>query len=123
MMGELVNKNDVVVEINENGKTKELGKIIGLKGTTKILGVLDEKPRLYKEIDSIIGLSHATFIRRLNMLQILNLVKKKPITLKRRETHVYELTLRGIELMKFIDSYEKEVSLPLLQQKIIEIEK
>ena len=109
MMGELSYKNEVVVEINENGKTKELGKIIGLKGTTKILEVLDEKPRQYKEIDTIVRLSHATFLRRLNMLQILNLIKKKSVTSKRRETHLYELTLRGTELMKFIDSYEKEI--------------
>ena len=57
------------------------------------------------------------------MLQNLDIIKKKPITSKRRETHVYDFTLRGIELMKFITSYEKTMTLPASQQKVIEIEK
>ena len=55
------------------------------------------------------------------MLQNLDIIKKKPITSKRRERHVYDFTLRGIELMKFIKSYEKTMTLPSSQQKIIEI--
>lgn len=122
MMGKNSNKELGIIEISRYGKTKELGRIIGFEGTTEILDLLDERPRQYKEIDFIIGLPHATLIRRLTMLQILSLVEKRHITSKRRETHVYDLTRSGMNLLKFIKSYEKEISLPLLQQKIIEIE-
>lgn len=122
MMGKNSGKELGIIEISRYGKTKELGRTIGFEGTAEILDLLDDRPRQYKEIDFIIGLPHATFIRRLNMLQILDLVKKKSITSKRRETHVYDLTRSGIELLKFIKSYEKEVSLPLLQQRIIDVE-
>jgi DNA-binding HxlR family transcriptional regulator len=122
MMGKNSNKELGIIEISRYGKTKELGRTIGFEGTTEILDLLDDRPRQYKEIDYIIGMPHATLIRRLTMLQILGLVKKKPITSKRRGTHVYDLTRSGMELMKFIKSYEKEVSLPLLQQRIIDIE-
>ena len=122
MMGKNSNKELGIIEISRYGKTKELGRTIGFEGTTEILDLLDDRPRQYKEIDSSIELPHATFIRRLNMLQILGLVEKRCITSKRRGTHVYDLTRSGIELLKFIKSYEKEVSLPLLKQRIIDIE-
>ena len=50
------------------------------------------------------------------MLKTLNVVETKPIKSKRRKTHLYDLTDRGVELMKFINSYEKEIKLPLSQQ-------
>ena len=53
------------------------------------------------------------------MLQTLDIVKKRPIRSKKRETHEYDLTLRGIELMKFIGSYEKEMKISISQQKLI----
>ncbi len=109
------------VKINVYERTKELGKIIGCKGTTAILYLLDERPRQYTELDSKLELSHATFLRQLNMLKILNLIETKSIKSKRRKTHIYDLTDRGVELMKFINSYEKEIKLPLEQQKIPEI--
>jgi len=83
------------------------------------LNLLDEKPRRYKDLDVSISLSQTSLTRRLIMLQNLDIIKKKPITSKRRETHVYDFTLRGIELMRFIKSYEKTMTLPPTQQKFI----
>ena len=122
MMGKNSDKELGIIEISRYGKTKELGRTIGFEGTTEILDLLDDRPRQYKEIDFIIGLPHATLIRRLTMLQILSLVEKRHITSKRRKTHVYDLTRSGIEFMKFIRTYEKRASFPPSQQKIIEIE-
>jgi DNA-binding HxlR family transcriptional regulator len=102
------------------GKTKELGRIIGLEGTTELLNLLDERPRQYKDLEATLELSHTSLLRRLNILQNLDIIKKNPIRSQRRETHEYDLTLRGVELIKFINAYEKEVKLPLSQQKIVE---
>ena len=104
-------------------KSKELGRILGLDGTCEILSLLDEKPRQYKELDAKIDFSQTSLSRRLNILQSLDIIKKQPIRSKRRETHEYALTLRGTELMKFIVSYEKEMKLPVEQQKIIDVKK
>ena len=110
-------------KISANSKTEELGRLLGNKGTMNILYSLEERPKKYTELENTILLSHTSLLRRLTMLQTLDVVKKRPIRSKRRETHEYDLTLRGNELMKFIDSYEKEMTLPLSQQKIIEINK
>ncbi|MFA5102305.1 MAG: winged helix-turn-helix transcriptional regulator [Candidatus Thermoplasmatota archaeon] len=104
-------------------KSKELGRILGLDGTCDILSLLDENPRQYKELDAKIDFSQTSLSRRLNILQSLDIIKKQPIRSKRRETHEYALTLRGAELMKFIISYEKEMKLPVEQQKIIDVKK
>ena len=101
-------------------KSQELGRLLGKKGTTDILHLLEERPKKYTELEISIKLSHASLLRRLTMLQTLDIVKKRPIRSKKRETHEYDLTLRGNELMKFIDSYEKEIKLPIEQQKIFE---
>ena len=104
-------------------KTKELGRTIGLEGTTELLKLLDERPRQYKDLEASLKLSHTSLLRRLNILQTLDIIKKNPIRSKRRETHEYDLTIRGVELIKFINSYEKEIKLPTTQQKIFKIEK
>jgi DNA-binding HxlR family transcriptional regulator len=102
-------------------KTKELGRLIGKEKTLDILEMLDDRPRQYKEIEATLEIGHATLLDRLNKLQELGLIKKKPITSKRRETHVYDFTLGGIEFMKFIKSFEKTMSISDYQQKIVEI--
>jgi len=100
-------------------KSKKLGRILGLDGTFEILCMLNEKPRQYKDLDAHIHFSQTSLSRRLNILQSLDIIKKRPIWLKKRKTHEYTLTIRGAELMKFILSYEKEMKLLLEQQKII----
>ena len=100
------------------GKTKELGRIIGLEGTLEILNLIDEHPRQYTDLEATIQLSHTSLLRRLTMLQNLEIIKKSPMRSKRRETHEYALTIRGANLMKFINSYEKEINVPTNQQKI-----
>lgn len=99
----------------------ELGNLLGQKGTIEILQLLEERPKKYTELEKTLNLSHTSLLRRLTILQTLDIIKKCPIRSRRRETHEYDITIRGNELMKFIDSYEKEIKLPLSQQKIIEI--
>ena len=105
------------------GKSKELGRILGLDGTIEILTTLDEHPRQYKDLNTSIQFSQTSLSRRLNLLQSLDIIKKQPIRSKRRETHEYTLTIRGAELMKFLHSYEKEMKLPPIQQKITTLKK
>ena len=113
------NKTLSVAVIRQYNKTMELGNIIGQKGTIEILQLLDERPKKYTELEKTLNLSHTSLLRRLTILQTLDIIKKLPINSTRRETHEYGLTIRGNDLMKFINSYEKEIRLPLSQQKII----
>jgi DNA-binding HxlR family transcriptional regulator len=105
------------------GKSKELGRILGLDGTIELLTTLDEHPRQYKDLSAHIKFSQTSLSRRLHLLQSLDIIKKQPIRSKRRETHEYTLTIRGAELMKFLSSYEKEMKLPSVQQKITSLKK
>ena len=107
---------DVAPKISK--KSKELGRVLGLDGTFDILYMLDEKPRQYKDLDAHIDFSQTSLSRRLTILQSLDIIKKRPIRLKKRKTNVYTLTIRGEDLMKFIVSWEKEMKLHLEQQKI-----
>jgi DNA-binding HxlR family transcriptional regulator len=93
------------------GKSKELGRILGLKGTLELLLLLDEKPRQYKDLNASVDFSHTSLSRRLNILQTLHLIKKQSIRSKRRIITRYTLTIRGAELMRFLLSYEKELKL------------
>jgi DNA-binding HxlR family transcriptional regulator len=111
---------DTIVKIHPYIKSMELGKIIGLVDTINLLKLLDESPKQYKDISTKLTLSQPTLSRRLMMLQNLNVIKKVPFRSNRRETHTYNLTPRGEQLINFINSYEKEVKLPLSQQKIVE---
>lgn len=111
-----------VVTIRSFAKTQELGRLLGKRETTNILRLLEKRPKKYTELESSVEISHTSLLRRLIMLQSLDIVKKRPIRSRKRETHEYELTNRGIDLMKFIESYEREVHFPVSQQKIIETE-
>jgi DNA-binding HxlR family transcriptional regulator len=101
------------------GKSKELGRVLGLEGTMDILWLLDEKPRQYKDLNASIHFSQTSLTRRLSLLQTLDIIKKQPIRSKRRETHEYALTHRGADLMRFLVSYERALKVPVEQQKII----
>ena len=100
-------------------KTKQLGRTLSHEGATEILQALNERPKQYKELTRETELSNSTMERALKELQAIHLIKKNPITSDNRETHQYDLTPNGLQLMKFIKSYEKEIKLPLEQQKII----
>ena len=109
----------VVIKIHSCNKTMELGNLLGQKGTIEILQLLEERPKKYTELEKTLNLAHASLLRRLTILQALDIIKKCPIRSRRRETHEYNLTIKGVELMKFINSYEKEIKLSLLQKTII----
>ena len=109
-------RSNIIIKVY--GKSKELGRLLGLDGTIEILTLLDEHPRQYKDLSIHIDFSQTSLSRRLHLLQSLDIIKKQPIRSKRRETHEYTLTIRGAELMKFMHSYEKDMKLPFVQQKI-----
>ena len=114
------NAKSTNIKIERFGKSIELCKILGFSETIALLELLSESPKQFKDISICMKLSHPSLSRRLNMLQELNIIKKEPFRSKSRDTHIYNLTIRGEKLMKFISSYEKEIKLPLAQQKIIE---
>ncbi len=117
------NKKDSIIKICPYGKCQELCRTLGKNGSLEILYLLEEEPRRYKDIDRILEkqLSQSSLSRRLKILQNLNIIKQQPKRSERRDTHVYDFTLRGENLMKFLKDYEKEIKLPVSQQKITEI--
>lgn len=129
MYNNINNKNDKNNTISSKisithpyGKSQELSRIIGLEGTMKILYLIEEEARRYKDLDiTLEKLSQTSLSRRLKRLRSLNVIKQKPIRSKKRDTHEYILTLRGEKLMTFFQEYEKEITLPSEQQKITEI--
>ena len=121
-MKKIIPKSKQVKATISFGKSKELGRLLGLDGTFELLHLIENKPRQYKEIEAIIELSHTTLLRRLTILQNLNIIKKQPIRSKKRGTHVYELTTRGEIFIKNFQDYEKEIFIPFSQQTIIEVE-
>lgn len=116
------NKKESIIKICPYGKCKELGRTLGKDGTLEILYFLEKEPRRYKDLNKMLEkLSQSSLSRRLKILQALNIIKQQPQRSERRETHVYDFTLRGESLMNFLKDYEKEIKLPSDQQKIIEI--
>lgn len=130
MYNNTVNNNDINKTKSSKGtithtygKSQELCRTAGLEKTMKLLSMLEEQPRRYKDLDfALENLSQVSLSRRLKKLQLLNIIKQKPARSKRRDIHEYILTTRGELLMKFFQDYEKEIILPPEQQKITEIE-
>lgn len=114
-------ETDGKIKITTFQKSKELGKILGLDGTMEILHLLDGGPCQHKEIDGEQFIPTSTLTRRLKELQSVDIIKKNPITSNRRDTHQYDLTKSGIELMKFVNKYEKIMKIPMEQQRIVEV--
>ena len=115
-------KNPLTVEIDVFENTKQLGRVLSHKGTIEVLYALQERPKQYKELDAELQLPNTTFENALKELhKSIRVIKKNQITSNNRETHQYALSQSGKELMKFINIYERIVTLPASQQKIIEI--
>ena len=112
---------EIKTKICPFNKSIELCKILGLNETVILLDLLNESSKQFKDLAASLELSPPSLSRRLNMLQQLDIIKKEPFRSKSRDTHIYNLTLRGEQLIKFIHSYEKEIQLPLEQQKIINV--
>ena len=115
-------KNHIVIKSGIFGKTKQLGRVLSHEGVTEILYSLNERPKQYKDFIAEIDLSNSTLERALKELLAYQIIKKMPITSNKRETHQYDLTPIGVELMRFIWSYEKIITIPISQQKIVETE-
>jgi len=115
-------KASSAVRIDVFGNTKQLARVLSHKGTIEILNALQERPKQYKELNAELNLPSTTFENALRELhKSTHVIKKSQITSNNRETHQYALSQSGKELMKFINIYERIVTLPSSQQKIIEI--
>jgi DNA-binding HxlR family transcriptional regulator len=115
--------NSSTLKVSVFGETKELGRILSHEGNCDILKCLIERPKRYKEIFTETNISNTTLERGVRGLLAAQIVKKMPITSENRETHQYQFTSIGKELMRFITNYEKIIKLPDAQQKIVEVDK
>ena len=86
------------------GKSIELCKLLGFNDTIALLDLLNESPKQFKDLATSLDLSQPSLSRRLTMLQTLNIIKKEPFRFKSRDTHTYNITLRGERLIKFMSA-------------------
>ena len=122
MSNEKLGKKSSTIKIGVLENTKQLCRVLSHKGTLEILYVLQERPKQFKELYAELELPSSTFEDALtDLYNSTYVIKKNHITSKNRETHQYALTQSGKELMKFIQTYEKIITLPSSQRKIIEI--
>jgi DNA-binding HxlR family transcriptional regulator len=123
MNNKKINDNSSVYHISGFENSKRLGKFLSHEGTIQVLYALQKRPKLFKELDAELGLPSTTFERALRDLnKKANIIRKSPIVADNRETKQYVLNPIGKELIRLIASYEKFMSVPKQQQKIIEIE-
>lgn len=117
-----IDKNDETIKINPYSNTIELGMTIGFEGAVSILSFLHEGPKRYKDIKANIIVKKSTLVRQLKKLLMLKMIEKQPIVANGRKTHEYGLTQNGMEFMRFAQKYERRMTIPPSQQKIVEIE-
>ncbi len=123
MSDEKLGKKPSKINIRVLENTKQLCRVLSHKGALEILYTLQERPKQFKELSAELKLPSSTFEDALTDLSNSTyVIKKNQITSKNRETHQYALTQSGKELMKFVNTYEKIVMLPISQQKIVENE-
>lgn len=122
MSDKKLGKKTSTIKIGVLENTKQLCRVLSHKGTLEILYALRERPKQFKELYAELELPSSTFEDALTSLYNSTYVlKKNLITSKNRDTHQYTLSQSGKELMKFIQTYEKIITLPPSQQKIINL--
>jgi len=63
------------------GKSMELCKLLGFNDTITLLDILNESPKQFKDLAASLNLSQPSLARRLTMLQTLNIIKKRTISI------------------------------------------
>lgn len=115
--------NFPILHISGFEYSKRLGKILSHEGTIQVIYALKERPKLFKELFAELGLPSTTFERALRDLnKKADIIRKSKIIADNRETKEYILNPIGKELMRLITNYEKYVSIPKQQQKILNVE-
>ena len=102
----LVRNGDTLKRLRRNyGCPVELSlDFVGGKWRTVILAWLKEAPHRYGELRKRVpGLTDKVLTQRLQELEALGLISKKPVG-RQRSTHVYSLTARGESLRPVLDA-------------------
>jgi DNA-binding HxlR family transcriptional regulator len=106
----MVEKITDSIKICSYTNSMELGRLLGLNETIRMLNMIKESPKQYKDLISNVSISDPSLSRRLKMLQCLNIIEKEKIRSDGRKTHSYNLTFQGEKVMRFIEIFEKENS-------------
>ena len=116
------NKNTGTIKITPFRNTTEVGKTIGSEGAVSILNFLVDGPKQYKDFEADLDVKKTTLVRQLKKLLMFKMIEKQPIVANGRKTHEYGLTQNAMEFMRFAQTYERRMTIPSSQQKIVEIE-
>lgn len=84
---------------------KEIGNLLGKKGTIEILQYLSYDPMRYKDLKKLLNCHHNMLSRRLKKLKEYNLITQLPVFIEREKIDEYTLTEKGQELIKFFRTF------------------
>lgn len=84
---------------------KDIGNLLGKKGTIEILQYLSYDPMRYTELKKLLNCHHNMLSRRLKKLKEYGLIEPLTIILEKEKTHEYTLTEKGQELIKFFRNF------------------
>ncbi len=112
------------VEINVFENSRRLGRILNHEGVIQVLFSLQDKPKLFKELNKELKLPSTTFEMALKDLrEQVKIIRKMQTVDGNRDTHQYVLEPIGRELIRLIKDYERFMALSVPEQQILEIEK
>jgi DNA-binding HxlR family transcriptional regulator len=124
MDNNIIDKTFSVVALKGYEYSKRLGRILSHEGRIQILFALKQNPKIFSDLEAEVEIKGTTFDQALRELRKDgHLIRKSKTFAKNRETKQYILEPIGKDLIRFIDTYERAMSLPRPQQKILEVEK
>lgn len=111
--------NKEILKIDIFSNSTELGRILGARGTIRMLNMISKAPMQYTEIEKSVNIPKSTLVRYLNSFYDLKIIRKDDFIAKGRKTHLYSVTKVGADMLKFFQSFERITSIPTTQQKLI----
>jgi len=116
--------NSHSIQINVFENSRRLGRILNHEGVIQVLFALQDKPKLFKELNKELELPSTTFEMALKDLrEQVKIIRKTQTVDGNRDTHQYVLEPIGRELIRLIKDYERFMALSVPEQKVLEIEK
>jgi|GEM_PF-5183512 len=116
--------NSHSIQISWFENSRRLGRILNHEGVIQVLLALQDKPKLFKELNKELGLPSTTFEMALKDLrEQVKIIRKTQTVDGNRDTHQYILEPIGRELIRFIEDYERFMTISIPEQKILDIEK
>ncbi len=87
---------------------RQLAKVLGDPKTLELLETVGERPQRFRDLQKGLDFPGNTLHRKLTALGRLGILTTKEDVQNRRQVQLYGLTPLGLDLLGFVDKYEKE---------------